>query len=397
LNIIKLFLSRYVAYLFIGLEILFLPIILNKQQFSEIEYLKATISLTPYILLGSYSGYVYVKYKENRDLYKTLFSFSMSILLSASIFIAIYYKNYLLIFPIISYGLSMIFEKRLQVNNQFIVSILYKPIFSITILLVIYFKLFSINVTQVDVVNSLVFTYTLALFIWLTIGYIAIKSKLFIKVDLNLKVNWKDLIVSISLLIRKGFLINIGTIILGCYMFLDRYFIKEYYVHSLPTYSLAINFSQIVFIGINSIAYTQLILIGEDLKQVTYEYITKIIINSLKIFIVLFVISVMCVIGYGYFMKKFDLLLPFFINIVFFVGLFYTISVVSPVLMYFDKLLPSTIFLLTIFLLNLFLSFVIAKNELSVYCLIFKSSFLLFISGLYNLFLIYTKVKYGNK
>ncbi len=366
---------------------------MSKREFGDIEYMKAFVSLSPYILIGSHSGYIYIKFKENNDYFESLFLIGLINIVILSIGYVIYFNNYTYFLPVLSFCLSFIFEKRLQSQNHLLLSVLYKPIFSIVILGIVYLEMFRIEDGSINIDKTISVSYFLALVLWIVISFSFVGLKLFPNFETDKRLYFFLLIKKFIKLIKKGFLINISTIILSGYLFIDRFYVKEYNFEFLPVYSLAFNFAQIVFIGINTLAYSSLVKIGEDLKIINKEYVSDLLKHSFKMFFILLLVSFFFVLGYCLFIKKYDYLIEVYAVISIFLGAYYTISIVTPVLIYFDKMLHSTFFLGLIFFSSLVISEFLVEKQFSWLTILIKSGILLLLSAIYNLFLIFKKIE----
>jgi hypothetical protein len=262
---LKFYFFRYFSYGFIAIEMLLLPIILSKESYGELEWYKSIAILGSYSLFGSFSGYIYYKYTLKKDLYEALFTYGLFSGILVSLICALLFSkfSYLLIIPFFINALSIIQEKKLQVCNHFILSILFKPILSLV--LVICF-LYSYCFKQIDIEISIlfIFIYIISYVFWTILSTYFSGEKVLIKLHLNLKSNFFQY----CNLIKHGFIINLSTIALSLLLFNYRNLIFENFISDLAGFSLAFNVALFVFLGINTYGYILTVRIGEEIDSI---------------------------------------------------------------------------------------------------------------------------------
>ena len=69
-NRLKLIFYRYFMYSFLAVEVLLLPLFLEKELYATFEYYKFIIFFVPFFMLGSPSGYLYYKYNHKEEYFK---------------------------------------------------------------------------------------------------------------------------------------------------------------------------------------------------------------------------------------------------------------------------------------------------------------------------------------
>lgn len=382
----KYFFYRYFTYGFIAAEVFFIPILLSEDNYGKIELYKSVALLGPYALLGSFSGYIYEKYTLKKDSYSHLFFWSFFSSLPIGLIVALWYSNFILFVPFLLNSLSIVQEKRLQVNGNFFLSILFKPILSLALLLIILgLHLFSSE--DQDVVLSLVIAYIVAYISWTTL------CKKITGISL---INFRILTLRNSLrrylnLVNKGFIIYLSTIIISLLIFNYRLFIVKDFPSQLSSFSLAFNIAQFVFLGVNTIGYVLTVKIGEEIEEITKSTLKKVLLKSTLFFLALLSFGLLIVIFYKYHIKDFQNLIEFYLIIGSFLGLYYVASVISPIMLYKGTIKQSTIFLCLIFIIDYLTSIYLIANGFSSFSIIIKSGLLLLFSAFFNLYLIFFK------
>ncbi|MCP9754976.1 hypothetical protein EGI26_07400 [Lacihabitans sp. CCS-44] len=385
---IKLLFFRYFTNGFIALEILILPLIIESNNFGNFEYLKSAVLLSPYALLGSFSGYVYLKYNSNIDYYGELFLGAFfSSLVVATLYVGLT-GNFFLFIPIVFCSLSFVVEKKLQTSNHFLISIIFKPLLSMFTLILC---LINYRFKYFESYDFILFVaYFLSFILW------GIITRLNLKISIlpnNFHFNFEGFKIYLSL-IREGFLINISTILISLFFFSSRYFIKVFYNESLSSYSLAFNISQFVFIGVNILGYVSLVKIGENIKTILLNDLLESLKRALLLFVVIELVAFILLNLYLKIATNYEDVAYFFLSSSVFVGIFYSISTISPILQYKNKLNQSTLFLIAILSIDGTTSYYFAKHNISPILLVFKSSLLLLLTGIFNLYLIFFKIDY---
>ena len=391
---LKFYFFRYFSYGFIAIEMLLLPIILSKESYGELEWYKSIAILGSYSLFGSFSGYIYYKYTFKKDLYEALFTYGLFSGILVSLICALLFSkfSYLLIIPFFLNALSIIQEKKLQVCNHFILSILFKPILSLV--LVICF-LYSHYFKQIDIEISIlfIFIYIISYVIWTILSTYFSGEKVLIKLHLNLKSNFFQY----CNLIKYGFIINLSTIALSLLLFNYRNLIFENFASDLAGFSLAFNVALFVFLGINTYGYILTVRIGEEIDSINKSALKMYLKNAFLVFILLFFGGLFIIYIYDNFIVSFDNIILYYFVITSFVGLYYVLSIISPILLYRNTINQSTLFFVFILIIDYISNLYLLKLNMSSFQILSKSGSLLLISAFYNLYLIFNKSAIENE
>lgn len=379
---------RYFSYAFIAIEMLLLPIILSEESYGEIEWYKSLAILGPYSLLGSFSGYIYNKYTLKKDFYEALFIFGLftSILFSIICTFLFSQFNFLLIIPFCLNALSIIQEKKLQVTNHFILSILFKPILSL-ILVICFLLSYYFKEVYMEIPILFIFVYITAYIIWTSISTYFSGEKVIVKLHLNLKSNFFQY----CNLIKYGFIINLSTIALSLLLFNYRNLIFVNFESDLAGFSLAFNVALFVFLGINTYGYVLTVRIGENIDSINKTALKTYLKNAFLAFVLLFLLGLCLIYIYDTFIVSFDNVIRYYLVITSFSGLYYVFSIVSPVLLYRNTINQSTLFFVFILILDYISNIYLLKLDMSSFQILLKSGSLLLLSAIFNLYLIFNK------
>jgi len=378
--------ARYALYIVLALEVLLLPKLLSEASYGEYEYFKNLVFMFPYVLLGSYSGFIYLKYTYNRDEFKVLFTIGLALSTIISCFVGIYFKSLPIMFILISVNLFTIYEQRLKVDNKFILAFSFKPILAVFILLGAYIsKQFFSELTP----TLLLFTGIIAaMFIWLFLGN-AYAINPFIKIN-------KKSILRYFILIKKGLAINLNTVLLVLLMFSDRFFIEKYYNDYLGTYSFAFNLSQILVLALTTISYVSAIKIGEDKKKLTKEILKKRFFIGLCIYLVMIVGLFFGVLLLRTF-YDFQHLLSITMLLAYAKGFYFLLGIISSVILYYDYQNTALKWITAAFLLNGLLGYLISISGATVFVLLALSSSIMLLYSFIILYIIFFVIEYDKK
>lgn len=383
---IKYFVFRYFTYAFIAFEVIILPILLSKNSYGEIEFYKSIATLGPYALLGAFSGYMYDKYTLKNESYEHMFFWGAISSFIGGVFFAIWNNNILIIVPFVLNALSIIQEKKMQVSGNFFLSILFKPILSFFLVIIIGVKYYFLE-GYGGVLDSLVIAYILSYASW---TILCIKKTNISLIFLNIRDYSSSFKIYLTL-INKGFIINLSTILLSFLIFNYRVFINNHFSNDLSSFSLAFNFAQFVFLGVNTIGYMLTVEIGERIDVIDIAFLKSALLKSFLFFLLLFFGGLVVALFYDAYVKHFDNLIIYYVILCLFVGIYYVASVVSPVLLYRDTIKSSTIMLSAIFAIDYYSTFFLVKSNYSSLFILNKSGILLSLSAIYNLYLIFYK------
>lgn len=369
---IDLFLIRYIVNFIILVEIIYLPIILSKDDYVQIEYFKNIIIFIPILLMGINSGYINIYYKQQIDYRKELIILGLMISLLSALVVYVISSNLFFVFATFCFVFIFSIEKILIIDGYLILSSVYKAFFSISLILLVSFFEIENNLEMVYSVSIII-----GFIIWMLFIYLKYKE-IFV---FRLKIGFLRLINIFFILVKEGFLIALQSFILIGYFLFDRWFIITNYSQHIAEYSISFSFAQIVFIALNTIAFSMQRKLGENLKTYTKNKINNILTINIVFFIVVSIISlfiVYLIIHYSFFEEYGDFLFSFLIILLFY-GFYYTLSTYNVIALYsgLAKKLLLIIFVGLIF--NIIASYITYLMAFSYYVLLIKSGIILFI------------------
>jgi len=372
---IKLFIIRYIVNFIIFLEIIYLPIVLSKESYVQIEYFKNIIAFLPILLLGINSGYINSCYRLNIDKRKELLILGIIISLISSFIVYLFTENIFFSIASFCFVFTMAIEKILVVDGYLILSSVYKAFFSIVLILF---------VSTLDVANSLELYYSLSIIIgfiiWIFFVYLKYKNILSFKIAVKLK----SISTAFFNLFKEGFVIAFQSFVLIGYFLFDRWFILNNYPEYIGEYSISFSFAQIVFIALNTIAFSMQKKLGENLHTYTVGKVNNIVKINIIFFVVISIIAfciIYLVIYYNVF-KEYGDFLTSFVVILLFYGFYYTLSTYNVIALYSGLSVKLLMLLMIAFLVNILITYMMSLWGMKYIWIIIKSGIILTVSAL---------------
>lgn len=384
----KAVVGRYILYLFIAAEVFALPLLIDNETYSDFEYVKNLVFLSPFLLLGIPSGYLYIKYNYK---YENVESILISGVLYSIIFALVIWLFFTSITVAIAVFIIMLytcFEPIIKVNKRYILAFSFKPILSIFVLLVAFLLSTFLIEGQYQSDLLLLFPLILAFGFWLFFSRKTIK---FSSILTSIKLD------QFTSAIKKGFPISIGTALISILFFSDRYFIEKYCSEALDTYSFGFNISQVVIMALTTISYVSVVEIGENKQNLNKDDLRKSFYFTVAIFIGLF-IAIMVLVNLIIIpiYTDFSNLNNMLIYLICGKGFFFSAGVIMPVVLYYNYHTRLAILLGLIVTLVLCINYNIAYFfKLEYYYILLTSNLGLIFYTLYSLYIIFYKIDYA--
>lgn len=372
-------------YSFLAIEVLVLPAFIEKELYSIFEYYKFIIFSSPFLMFGVSSGFLYCNYSLKSNYFNELVIFGTIYALIVVVPIAwVYFGNILFVVLCFLMVLSVFVEQKLQTQKMFILALGLKPL--ISIFLVISVAIFYFSGYDGKTINTLFFSMVLAFLLWLLIAYN--KLELYKSNNVDIK--------KYFIMLKKGFPINAGTILIMLFFFCDRFIAKEYYSADLATYSLAYNLIQFIILALSTLAYTNVVDIGERRHDVNFVFLKNKLLYNYKIFLILLFLFAFFIFGVSS-IYNFDNMVCYSLVMAILLGNYFTINTISSIALYLDFFKKIVWVMFFLFLFNAMLSFLFIKFELEYIYFLIKTGVLLNFSALYFMWLLIGILKNENK
>lgn len=378
--------ARYFLYGFGLLDSLILPKLLEAEVYSSYEYYKYSIFLFPNLLLGSYSGYMYVKYSKGYDLFNQLIVIGSIFSVAIAILGAIAFQNILLLLPILVMNLFILFEQGLKVQRRYIQAFLFKPLLSIVVLT---YAVINIFIKPLEFEGDvLVFTvFILAFAIWFY------RTK-----DLVPK-NFKSYTTKISLqkyyyLISKIFTGTLASLVFGLMIFFERFFIDKFYPQVLLEYSFVFNMAQIMVIILSVFSYISSVEYGEKINSLTKKSLLSSFKRSLTFFILFYGVYLLGIYCISFFYQEFENLIWMTAILSISKGFFFFVGIYSPIAVYknFNNSMLKAI--ICFFTLNIATDYLAFHYDATIWTILILNATFTFLYSFYILDIIIRRISY---
>ena len=379
-------LARYGLYFFGLLDSLLLPKLLESGIYSEYEYYKNAVFIFPNIMLGAYSGYMYVKYSKGYDFYDSLFKIGLLFSLVFGLITCIILGNFFLMVPLLIINFYVIVEQGLKVRKKYIQAFLFKPLLSMIILSI---GLFSYYYSKININSStLILTvFSLAFLIWLPFIYSVIPKNVFKSIT---KFQFRKY----YYLVSKIFTGTLASLVFALVIFLERFLIDKYYPDFLAEYSFVFNLAQIIVIIMSVFSYISSVEYGEKINTMSRKSVLNDFKTSLLMFLGMYTLFIGLIFIVSSFYQEFTNLVWMTALLAISKGFFFFVGIYSPIAVYKNfntRMLKTISFILC---LNIVFAMLLIYFEYDIlYLLILNALFILSYS-FYILDIVLRRIEY---
>lgn len=369
----RLIAARYAVSAISAFEVILLPFILHPALYAEIEMNRQILSFLPIALLGASLGYVRIYFKAGSE--KIDSDLISGTIISASItaiLVFMFSKSLLFSFSSFIFIFCTSSERIIFAEGKLILATLYKLFISISVIIIFWFlnKYYNEKIS--------IYTYFLCInigcFIWLFI----IRSKIFNSIQ---NIEYGSIRNYIKL-IYGGFLLNSLTYFILLYFIIDRYFISIFFKDKIYEYAVSFSISQIPIVLMNTIAYSFLYKMGNNINKMNlndYKMYRK---SSILVFIITFVLG--SFFGFLYFdlISMPDKSIFIFLILNFFLGLYFALSATTGVSLYLNLSRQALLIFIISMLINIIISPFFITVAWSPELYVFKSGTILVVSAI---------------
>lgn len=372
---VKFFIVRYCVF-FIGfLEIILLPVLLKSGFFAEVEFIKQIFLLVPFLLLGMHSGYLYVYYADKREFHVPLLVTGCLVGFLSFVLLLLYTNNVLVSCAVLSLIMAIVIEKILVSYGSLILASLYKALVSgVLIIGAVFVYVFDLNISSYSFYSL---SFVFGFFAWLLLVFLY--SNFFATLHRPMLSSLKT---DCLRMIKSGFFISLHTFFLIGYLLFDRFVVNTYYSNYSAEYALAFSLSQIVFIGVNAVAYVSQHRIGVGFESMTRFDYMHLVESVWRLFFILFVFGLSVCFVVSHFVSNYGQFVYSYIVISFLFGGYYVYSSISSVGMYRGLASHSLIVFVIVFVINIFVTLMFVYLDVPYYINVVKTGALLLASAL---------------
>jgi len=370
------------------IDSLFLPKLIDQGLYGEYEYYKNAIFLFPNLMLGAYTGYMYIKYSKGYDFYISLFKIGFLLSFIFGVIICLILRNFYLLVPLILINLYVIIEQGLKVRKKYIEIFLFKPLLSIIILI---FGLISFYYYRIDIDSSLLIlmVFSIAFLVWLPFVRSVVPNQIFSRIT-------KFQIRKYYYLVNKIFTGTLASFVFGLLIFLERFIIEKYYSAFLAEYSFVFNMSQIMVIILSVFSYISSVEFGEKINSLDKTFLIKDFKKSLSYFLIFYGVYLIGIFGISFLYPEFSNVLWMTALLAISKGFFFFVGIYSPIAVYKHFNTNMLITVSIIFGLNIGIGHLIALNGGSLLLLLVVDALLIILYSIYILDIVFRRVDYSS-
>lgn len=372
---IRLFAVRYAVNLVGLVEIVALPILLSPNIYSEVEMFRQLLLIMPVLLLGAPSGYMVQVYVSKQDSRSTLLVVTGLIAAASAILLSALLTNAVVGIAVALFLLVTSLERVMVVDRKLILASIYKGLISLCLIGLSVGAIFAGWDVQPEIAYPACVIAGLILWLALLAPHLQ---------DLTIP-NLSDIygqFAAFFLLVRKGFLVSVQSYVLIGYFLIDRTVVYILYPERGPEYAISFSLAQIVFIAINTVAFSNQQKLGEIYKDLTTESYSSSLRSLFMLLLFILILSFPAVyivsrvaVGYGDFILSYTITAALY-------GAYYALSAFAVVGVYQGSARVLLIIMLGAVAVNVGLLPAVHFIGAGYYGQIVKSGIVLLLSGL---------------
>jgi hypothetical protein len=369
----RVILFRYLLYSVGLIDSLLLPKLFEAKIYAEYEYFKNGVFLFPNVMLGAYSGYMYVRYSKGYDLHKYLFKIGSWISFVFGVIFCIYLNNLFLLIPFLAMNFFIITEQKLKVNKEYILAFTFKPLLSTIVLIVglVYYYYPSSTYHGFNASKLVLIVFSISIVVWI------ILVRDFISSNINFFTFRRIEFLKYWYLVRKIFTGTLASLLFGLLLFFERFMVKNYYPEYLAEYSMSFNISQIIVVILSIFSYISSVELGENHLGLNKEALKSEIITNFFKFCIFLLCFIMAIFAISTFYAEFENLLWMSSILTFSKGIFFFIGIYSPIAVYRDFNTLMLRYIIVIFIFDMLISFLMVQFNIEIKYLLVFNSFLI--------------------
>lgn len=327
---IKLFAARYAANGIVAVEILLIPLLLNASFYAEFEYFRYLANLGQLALLGAYTGFQYYLYREQRDEYWPLLAVGSALALALALGLGLWFHSLWLVVASFFIIVAVIIERKLQAMRAFVRASMFRSLCSLAVITLVLLEKTLLHGVMTPF-TLLGLSSVLGFGIWLGLARRERAALLCLGQPRPLFPARRYLA-----LIQKGWLINLTTQLLGLFFFADRDLIRRAYTGEFAGYSLAFNVAQLVFVGLNTLAFVAQTDFGENYSKLNKTMLWTELRRAAKVFGVLWAGGLAACLVYQYLVVGYHGFVTSYLLISGLYGIYFITATIASAALYLD-------------------------------------------------------------
>jgi hypothetical protein len=320
LSSLRLVALRYAVNAIGVVEIALLPTLLAPAFYAEVETTKQMMLFAPALLFGASTGYLHSLFSRGRDLQGALLLGAAVVGIVGGAGFAYASGSLLAGCAVLLLVMATAVEKILVSVNRLLLGSLYKALVSVSLVCAV------LAITPAGMFSATDLYATAALF-----GCLAWLGATFWVGAVRLPA-WRTLgrtAADFRELVVSGFALNAQTYLILLYFIIDRMAVAALYPERNAEYAIAYSVSQIMFIFMNTIAFSMQYVAGKNAAGMTVSQYRQMRRTVLTLYGIIFLASIPCVYAFSLFVPQYGNFINSFLLIASLAGVFYALSAIS--------------------------------------------------------------------
>lgn len=320
LSSLRLVALRYAVNAIGVVEIVLLPALLAPAVYAEMETTKQMMLFAPVLLLGAATGYLHSLFAGGRDLQAALLLGSALLGIAGGAGFAFVSGSPLAGCAVFLMVMAASVEKILVSVNRLLLGSLYKALVSVSLVCAV---LAIGNSSMLSATNLYSTAVVFGCLVWLgaTFWVGALRLPRWDGMG-RARGDFRELV-------QNGFALNAQTYIILLYFIVDRMAISSLYPDRNAEYAIAYSVSQIVFIFMNTIAFSMQYVAGKNAAGMTATQYRQMRRTVLTLGGIIFLAAIPCVYAFSVFLPQYGNFINSFLLIASLAGVFYALSAIS--------------------------------------------------------------------
>lgn len=327
LSSLRLVMLRYAVNAIGVVEIALLPALLAPALYADMETTKQMLLFAPVLLVGAATGYLHSLFAGGRDLQGALLLGAALVGIAGGVGFALVSDSVLAGCAVFLMVMAAAVEKILVSVNRLLLGSLYKALVSVSLVCAV---LAIGNSSMLSATNLYATAVVVGCLAWLGATFWVGALRLPRLNELG------RVFADFRELVHNGFALNAQTYVILLYFIVDRMAIATLYPDRNAEYAIAYSVSQVVFIFVNTIAFSMQYVAGKNAAGMTAAQYRQMRRTVLTLCAIIFLASIPCVYAFALYVPQYGEFINSFLLIASLAGIFYALSAISLVGFYLD-------------------------------------------------------------
>jgi hypothetical protein len=320
LSSLRLVALRYAVNAVGVVEIALLPTLLAPAFYAEVETTKQMMLFAPVLLFGAATGYLHSLFSRGRDLQEAMLLGAALVGIAGGGVFAYVSGSLLAGCAVFLLVMATAVEKILVSVNRLLLGSLYKALVSVSLVCAV---LAIGHASMLSATNLYATAVLIGCLAWLGatfwVGAVRLPR---LGALASTPADFRELV-------QSGFALNAQTYLILLYFIVDRMAVAALYPGRNAEYAIAYSVSQIMFIFMNTIAFSMQYVAGKNAAGMTAAQYRQMRQTVLTLYGIIFLASIPCVYAFSQFVPQYGDFINSFLLIASLAGAFYALSAIS--------------------------------------------------------------------